>query len=51
MPKKVSPEIYDTAVHQRLCKIGKECKNVVKIANDLKGNLSRVLGFKLSQKI
>lgn len=51
MLKKVSPEIYDTAVQERLCKIDSECKNDDKIANGLTGNLSKVSGFKLSQKI
>lgn len=49
--EKVSPQTYDTDVHDRLCKTGNECKNVVKIAKGLKGNLSRLSGFKLSQKI
>lgn len=48
---KVSPEIYDTAVEERLCKIDSECKNVIKIAKGFTGNLSRASGFKLSPKI
>lgn len=45
MLEKVSPEIYDTVVQERLFKTENECKNVVKT-----GNLTRLSGFKLSQK-